>query len=376
MKLAIVLSGGGARAAYQVGVLKYLIEKMPHLFQPTIFCGTSAGAINALFLAQHMDSISTGVRELERTWAALSVGDIFDVPDLNLSKLGMKVAYDAFRGQLWKNLSEFQAVFDTRPLAHLLSRIVDMDKIHGYINDKSIDALTVTTTEYGTGKAVIFLESHHKHLTWNRVQRESRNVQLTIQHIVASAAIPMLFPAIPIDGVYYGDGSMRDKSPFSPPAKLGADKILAIGVRSLEVNQMEPARKYPSIASIGGTLADSIFVDALDSDYEHLSRINKIIAHNKLPSYKNIEALFIRPSMDLGASAVSHIREIPPMIRRVFQGFGSSDSSSSGFLSYLLFAGGYARDLMRMGYEDGRRNHAQLESFLTDDNETSVITAA
>lgn len=364
MKIALVLSGGGARAAYQVGVLKYLAENFKEEFRPTILCGTSAGAINAAFLAQYMDDFENGVNELVRLWEGLSVTDIFTVQDVNLSKIGFKLAIDAVRGRLWKNISRFQSVFDTTPLANFLNQIINVDKIHANVENRYLDALTTTVTEYGTGKAIIFVESLSRDLAWSRVQRESRNVQITVQHVLASAAIPLVFPSIPIDGVYYGDGSMRDKSPFSPAAKLGADKIFAIGVRSLDMQASHPSKIYPSIASIGGTLADSIFVDALDADYENLSRINRILEMSQLPTYKAIDAFFLRPTHDLGRPANAHLRNLPPKYRNVFQGFGTSRDASSGFLSYLLFLSDYARELIQMGYEDGKKSHAEFAKFL------------
>lgn len=373
MKLALVLSGGGARAAYQVGVIKYLSDAFGDRFTPNIFCGTSAGAINAVFLAQHVSNLRVGANELANLWGNLSVGEVYSLNDIKLSHLGFRIALNFAVGRGWKWIGNIRSVFDTNPLRQLLTRILDMEKIHANVSNGVIDAITVTATEYGTGKAIIFVESNNKSLHWKRVQRESRQEQLSVEHILASASIPLVFPSVNLNGIYYGDGSMRDTSPFSPPAKLGADKILAIGIRSVEAHIGMPATEYPSIASIGGTIADSIFIDALDADFENLSRINRILSHGQIAHYKPIEAFFIRPTSDLGAPALGYVDEIPPMLKRVFQTFGQSNASSSDFLSYLLFAGGYAKQLIHMGYEDGRRLHDSIERFLQDEESTTFV---
>lgn len=373
MKLALVLSGGGARAAYQVGVIKYLLENFSEHFQPTIFCGTSAGAINTVFLAQYADNLQYGIDKLIESWSNLAVPDIYKVSaDFKPSHMGMNLAMSLLLRRKWEYMSHIRSVFKTDPLRNHLSKIIDFDRVHGLIKNEKVDAITVTATEYGSGKAIVFVESNRKQLSWVRVKRESRQVELSVEHIMASSAIPLVFPAINVEGVYFGDGSMRDKSPFSPAAKLGADKIFAIGIRPGHMDVGYAATEYPSLASIGGTLAEGIFIDAFDADYENLSRINSILkSHSSVGYYKPIDAFFLRPSHDLSMLANDYITEIPPIVRNLFSAIGNNGTSSADFLSYLLFSGGYAARLIRMGYEDGRKEHARIEQFLTGNKVSS-----
>jgi len=375
MKLAVILTGGGARAAYQVGVLRYLVDHFEQQFKPKIWCGTSAGAINTAFMAQFANDLKRGAHNLTKTWAGLNVEDVYEISWWLIIKMGFRWVLDALLGK-FIYVSRYRSLLNTQPLDRFLRRIIDVNRINKLVASGDLEALTFSATEYGTGKNICFLINRNKELRWQRHQRESRNTHLSIELVMASASIPFFFPAVKVFGIYYGDGSLRDKFPLSPATKLGADKILSIGVSSHRGDFIEPARHYPTMSTIGGALFDSIFLDSLDTDMESLNRINRLIkaSGKNIEGHREINAFQIRPSQDMGALAAKYYGELPRIMRHVFRGIGKTmDESSSDFLSYVLFSGSYAKELIELGYRDAQSEHQALKDFFEVSHKTDAV---
>ncbi|WP_111640623.1 patatin-like phospholipase family protein [Marinimicrobium alkaliphilum] len=377
MSRALILSGGGARAAYQVGVLQALAKILPaNATNPfPIICGTSAGAINALALAAHPGSFREAVTTLGNIWDNLTVDQIY------LHGWG-----DIFKGMGLIGMSLFNegvgrrrplSMLDNSPLWHLLGTAVRFENIDKNIAKGKLRAVCVTALGYSSGQSVSFFQGHESLTGWERHQRVGVPTRLKLEHLLASSAIPTIFPAVRINREYFGDGALRQLAPISPALNLGADSVFVIGVsgnRELEQpGRRRPVRHSPSMAQIVGQLFNSAFIDALEVDLEHLERVNKLV--RSLPEGQGItdatgkqlrvvEDMVISPSRALDAIAGRNVRYLPKSLRFFLKAIGATAKGGGATAaSYLLFHNGFIRELMELGYQDTMWEAERLERF-------------
>lgn len=369
--LALVLSGGGARAAYQVGVLFAIAERRPELAIP-IHAGVSAGAINTITLAAHPGTFGSSVRALRREWSRLTVDDVYEVRMRGLMRAGMRwMGQRVF--QRGRRPTVVRGVFDMEPLRNFLSQRVSVDRIDENVARGKLHAVTLSATCYDTSETVTFVQGAPDVPVWERSQRRAVRAKLTMDHVLASAAIPFMFPAVRLGHMHYGDGSVRQAAPLAPAIHLGARRILGISMRALSALPAPPpaVSHYPSAAQVIGMLFHSIFLDSLDTDAERLERLNGILA--AVPPgaplrerIRPIKLLVMRPSLDLGAMARPHWRRLPHVVRSLVEAIGGQREGASDFISYLLFDPAYTVPLMELGYDDANEDWDRIEEFLDD----------
>jgi NTE family protein len=365
-KIALVLSGGGARAAYQVGVLRAIAERRP-AGSPSPFalvCGTSAGAINAAVVAAGSRDFSAAVARLESLWGSLHAGDVYRAEPLRLA--GRWVA--SLARKRWRPSS----LLDSSPLAALLARSVPFAEIGASLEAGVLEALAVTAMSYRTGMSVSFCQARPSVEMWEREQRRGVAAAIGVGHLMASSAIPFLFPPAAVDGEYYGDGAVRQVAPTAPALHLGADRILVVGVgRSGARTPGGEGGAQPSMALVGSQVLASIFTDALATDLEKVRLINAAVrqiapdqlARSPVP-LRDVGLMVVAPRVALEDLALRHARELPPGLRLMLGGLGGPGKGGAGLLSYLLFEPGYCRALVELGYRGGLARGAEIDEFL------------
>ena len=370
-KAALVLTGGGARAAYQVGVLNAIRElwgRRPGNPFP-ILCGTSAGGINAASLAVFADNFPRAVRKVSWIWRNFHVDQVYRTDFPALAGTGARWGSALLTGWLFRQTP--RALLDNAPLARLLENTLDFSAIGRSIRDGHLHAVSVTASGYTSGESLAFFQAADGVLPWRRAQRLGVRTELSVPHLMASSAIPFVFPAVRIHREYFGDGSMRQLAPISPAVHLGADRILVVGSGRLAEEGRQRANGYPSLAQIAGHAMSSIFLDSLAVDLERLERINSTLgaftaAQREAAGLKlrPIETLVISPSRRIDAIAGQHRRSLPPLLRTVLRGVGAMRTSGSTLLSYLLFEPDFTRALMSLGYEDTMARRQAVADFL------------
>jgi len=372
-KVALVLSGGGARAAYQVGVVKAIAEMLPRdAANPfPILCGTSAGAINATALAIYARSFSEGVRRLNYVWKNFEVEQVFRADTLGIARTGAHwLAALAFAGLGRRNP---QSLLDRAPLRKLLDELLPCEEIQASLDAGALRALSITASGYGSGQSVTFFQASEGIKSWERANRVGCAMPVTIDHLMASSAIPLLFAPVRINREHFGDGSMRQTAPLSAAIHLGAERVLVIGTRREKVpSSVRPAIKdNPSLAQIAGHVLDSIFLDALEADLERLQRINKtisLISARQMEEHgmtlRPVEPLVISPSESLAQIAAKHAHHLPRPVRILLRGIGAFNRSGATLVSYLLFERPFTRELIGLGYADTMMRRAEILPFL------------
>jgi NTE family protein len=367
---ALVLSGGGARGAYQVGVLKYIAKRRPLLRFP-ILTGVSAGAINANFLAGSAGAFDEAVDSLADHWLALSTDQVFRTDLPSLASNALRVLLNLGSGGS-PFAPRVQGLVETRPLRRFLEDLIDADAVSENIAAGRLRALAISATAYDTGRTVTYIQGEPWLQTWERVRRLAVHDRITLDHVMASAAIPLFFPAVKVGNRYFGDGSLRQSHPLSPAIHLGADRILAISSRwRAPVTEPEPDHTavYPPAAQVLGLMLNSIFLDNLDVDAERLRRINHVLARvpdsrRWLLSERPVRLLVLRPSSDIGRVAGQYEQLIPRSLRYLLRGLGTRRISSSDLVSYLMFESKYLEHLIRLGERDAERSWLKIRRFL------------
>lgn len=370
-KTALILSGGGARGAYQAGVLKGLSEILPEKkkspFQ--IISGVSAGAINSVKLASELESFSNAIERMTFLWSQMTPDQVFKTDLLSMNRLSLGLFGSGPKG--------FDALLDTAPLQQLINANCDFSGIKRNIDAGNLESLIITSNNYNSGAATSFIQSSSSKLTWKESRRIAQLSEINSDHIMASAAIPMLFPAIRIGSQYYGDGCVRNNTPCSPALRMGADKLFVVGVRTqLHAETVARADKSvadthkPSIISILNTLLNAVLLDSVEQDVHRIQRINQLIdltgySGPQNQGFKKIPALCISPSQDLGEIARQHAHRLPRLIRMTISAFGSLDEASE-ILSYLLFDPHFCRKAIEMGYNDAMDSRSQIEQFFLE----------
>jgi len=373
--IGLVLPGGGARCAYQVGVLKAIGEMLPKGAPSPfpIISGTSAGAINSVVLAARARRFAHAVAELEKVWGNFRTHHVFRSDAKTIIKTGGRWAVNIGTGGLLG--SPPRSLLDNEPLRHLLTRHLKISHVQDSIDRGFLDAIAITAAGYGSARSVSFFQGKPDLEPWSRVRRLGVPTSLRLDHLMASIAAPLVFPGVQIDREYFGDGAMRQATPLSPAVHLGAQRILVIGVRN---ESPDPAPgpddpiPYPSLGRVAGYMLDALLMDGLSSDLERLARLNYIV--NEQPnrtmsgeygSLRSIDAMIMFPSQDIREIALRHVHEMPRAVRLLMRSLGALNYGGRQLVSYLLFESGYTRELIRLGYSDAMERRAQLQDFLS-----------
>jgi len=378
-KIGLILSGGGARAAYQVGVLKAIADlspkDAPNPFP--IICGTSAGAINATALGIFAAQFREAVWRLVHVWGNFHVDQVFRSDMIGLSSSALHWMGSIATGGIGKKKPV--ALLDRTPLTHLLSHYLPFEKIQDSIDNEYLHALCITASNYSTGNSESFYQGAEEIEPWIRANRLGIHSKICLDHLMASSAIPFIFAPERLNDDFYGDGTMRQNAPTSPALHLGADKLLIVGVKHEEPYSPLDKRMntFPTIGQIAGHVLDSIFLDNVTMDLERLERINKTfsqIPDRHIPgdsaTLRKVDILFISPSQDLYTIADKHYDLMPNSVRLFMRAFGSSKQHGSALMSYLLFEKSYCRELISLGYGDTMERKEEVKNFLNLNEES------
>ena len=371
-RTALVLTGGGARAAYQVGVLSAIREILPDPQRNPfpILCGASAGAINATVLACWAENFGAGVDNLRRTWAGFHAGDVYRADAAGIAYTGVRWMSALMLG--WLVRQNPKSLLDNAPLRDLLEQRLDFSRIDKAIASGALHSLSITCSGYASGHSVSFFQGHPDLQVWTRTHRFGARTQLTLDHLMASSAIPFVFPSVRINREYFGDGSMRQLAPISPAVHLGAERILVVGSgRMSSENERTVQESYPSLAQVAGHALSSIFLDSLYVDLERLQRINNTL--DLIPegvrqehglALRPIKTLVISPSQRLDTLAARHARALPMPVRTLLRGIGAMNRRGGALTSYLLFEPEYTGALIELGYADTISQKSEVLQFL------------
>lgn len=363
--LALVLPGGGARGAYQVGVLAGLAERLPGLEFP-ILSGMSVGGINTFYLASHPGPLHAAVSGLRAQWDRLTTDLVFRVRPTRLAGSMARWAWQGMTGRR-RGPVAVRGLADTGPLRAFLAERVDPAGISSNIAYGRLRSVALSTMSYTTGRSVTFVQASADTPTWDQAQGTGVRTQLTLDHVMASAALPILFPAVRVGAEFYGDGSVRQTAPLAPALHLGARAIVAIGLTTPRATARASA-DYPSAAEALGLLFDAVFLDALDADAEGLDRVNALLSAlapgTPVPDgLRPVELLLLQPTRDLALLAAGQGKLLPPRVRRIVRALGGQRDASSEFLGFLLFHPVHTARLAEAGYDDVRLQWPAIERF-------------
>ena len=368
-RLGLVLPGGGARAAYQVGVLRAIADLLPaRASNPfPVVTGTSAGAVNAIAIAVYAERFRVAVGNLERVWRNFQVNQVFKSDSVSLLRSMLHWGLAMFTGGLL--LLPPKSLLDNSPLRELLGAQFDFERIGRAIAAGQIDAVTIAAAGYTSARSVSFFQGRPDIEPWKRLRRAGEPTQLSLDHLMASVAVPFLFPPVLMEGEYFGDGSMRQANPFSPAIHLGADRLLVIATRNDAHAVAQNAPGIPTFGQIFGYMLDALFTDGVYSDVERLTQINRLVDQGVTTtaggtSLKKIDLMAVVPSRDLSEIARHHVGVLPRGLRALLRAMGATHSGGGQLMSYLLFQDSYTRELMALGYQDAMRCSEQLLEFI------------
>jgi NTE family protein len=381
-KTGLILTGGGARAAYQAGVLQAIGEILGDAgwssgrnpFQ--IICGTSAGALNATALACRADNFGEGVQQLLDVWQNVEAEQVYRADSLGVLRSGARWLSLLSFGWLlnkWRAAPP-NSLLDNTPLVGLLHRLLDLPRLDAALESGALHALAVTASSYTAGRHLTFYQSVAEIAPWERHQRLALSDQIGVEHLLASSAIPFIFPAVPLylEGrlEYCGDGAMRQLAPISPAIHLGADRVLVVGAGRMNeaARDRAPTVRYPSLAQIAGHALSSIFLDGLAVDVERLKRVNQTLAsvpaeYRSRTALRPIELLVISPSERLDEIAARHTHSLPKPVRTLLAGIGATENRGGALASYLLFESSYTGELVSLGQRDTLARREDVLAF-------------
>lgn len=370
-KLGLVLSGGGARGAYQAGVLAGIAEiatarGRPNPFQ--VVTGVSAGAVNAAGLTAWPGDFADSTEQLVKSWNTITASDVFKTDAVTAGRLGFKFLIDTALGNM-KEKKMARSLLDTAPLREYLQKLIPFEEIPSRFREDGIQSLALTAMNYTNAHSMTFVQAKETPVMWDRSRRRSVHAKIGVEHVMASSAIPIFFPPVAVGDDFYGDGCLRNTAPLSPAIHLGSDRIIVIGVRRPDhLAKLPPQGVSPSLARVTGVILNALLMDAVEFDMERLGRINQTVdliptgVRNGL-QLRKIEYLWIRPSQDIGAIAAGLYDRLPSVIRYLVAGLGSQKESSE-LTSYLLFDPEFCGELVRLGREDALAQKEQIAMFL------------
>lgn len=371
--LGLILPGGGARNAYQVGVLK-AVEELITAKNPSPFpvvTGTSAGSLNAGMIASRSMDFNDGLQRLLGMWENLQMEMVVRTDAKSTTKTGARWLWSFASGG--GGNSQPDSILDNTPLRSLIENHVNLARMRQCIHSGHLQALGITASSYGRGASLTYYEGHEELQPWERTRRYGLPTRLGVDHFMASIAIPVVFPAVKINNEYHGDGSMRESAPLSPALHLGANKLLIISVRNpqTEYDPRNVAASYPNLGFVAGYMFDTLFMDRLDSDIERLKRINFALSQSKQVTFKHndsilrpVDFLVISPSVDIREIVANHVKRFPRSMRILLSGLGAMTKEGRPLTSYLLFDSNFARDLIELGYNDGYAQRDKLQELL------------
>ncbi len=378
MNLGLVLTGGGARAAYQVGVIQAIADFSSKRESPfNIITGVSTGAINGSYLMSRADDFKSAAKGLWDLWLNLHSDKVYKADSRSMAALGTKWLGMLGTGGIYGNKKKINHLLDTGPLRKLLEEELRLELLPSFFKTGILRGVSVSATNYLTGTAISFYDGIQELNPWVRSTRLGVQTHLSVEHIMASSAIPIFFPPVNINGTFYGDGCIRLSSPLSPAIHLGADRVIAVGIRTprssdeiIKFNQ-ELSKGDLTMAEISGMLLNAVFLDSLETDMERMERINSTISIMSLEhrlqmtsKLRQIPLLALNPSRDLGELAIGILHEFPAIIRFLLRGLGAKENKGWDLLSYLAFEKAYTQQLIELGYSDTLRKKNTILEFM------------
>ena len=365
MDTALILTGGGARAAYQVGALlglKSICEKHDIAYPFSIYSGCSAGAINMAFLANEHDKRFSSLPLLERLWTSIHTHNVYRTDFYSIVGIARKLVWDVFTGR-YSKYKDSNGMLDSSPLKELIEKYYDERKVANLIASGQLKGVGISAFNYSNNVSEYFFQADDSIQEWQSMNRVATKTTIRASHIYASSAIPVMFPFVEIDGQYYGDGSLRNYKPLNPSLHMGADKLFVIGVSSAKQVKHAPR---PSTSRVVSTMLNSILLDSTHLELHYINKINELVKKSSTDTnqLKDIKTFVLRPSIDVGELAIGYRHKLPKIIWHLIRGLGATKEAGD-LISYLLFEPQFTKKLIELGKQDALEQEQAILQFFT-----------